>query len=93
MREGFASAMNGAQRLNNIHNQAMNRLQDTQADPLGGGFDHRSAVNGANVLPATVRDIVYQGDSFPAEYRGRFLMHCHNLVHEDMGMMLNFEVV
>jgi FtsP/CotA-like multicopper oxidase with cupredoxin domain len=25
-------------------------------------------------------------------YRGRFLMHCHNLVHEDMGMMLNFEV-
>ncbi|MGC4394376.1 hypothetical protein [Hydrogenophaga sp. T2] len=32
MREGFASAMNGAQRLNNIHNQAMNRLQDTQAE-------------------------------------------------------------
>jgi FtsP/CotA-like multicopper oxidase with cupredoxin domain len=26
-------------------------------------------------------------------YRGRFLMHCHNLVHEDAGMMLNFEVV
>ena len=25
--------------------------------------------------------------------RGRFLMHCHNLVHEDMGMMLNFEIV
>ena len=25
--------------------------------------------------------------------RGRFLLHCHNLVHEDMGMMLNFEVV
>lgn len=25
-------------------------------------------------------------------YRGRFLMHCHNLVHEDMGMMLNFEI-
>lgn len=24
--------------------------------------------------------------------RGRFLMHCHNLVHEDMGMMLNFEI-
>lgn len=26
-------------------------------------------------------------------YRGRFLMHCHNLVHEDMGMMLNYEIV
>jgi FtsP/CotA-like multicopper oxidase with cupredoxin domain len=27
------------------------------------------------------------------EYPGLFLMHCHNLEHEDMGMMLNFEVV
>lgn len=26
------------------------------------------------------------------EYTGLFLMHCHNLEHEDMGMMLNFEV-
>ena len=26
-------------------------------------------------------------------YRGRFLMHCHNVVHEDMGMMLNYEIV
>lgn len=26
-------------------------------------------------------------------YRGRFLMHCHNLVHEDMGMMMNYEIV
>jgi len=26
-------------------------------------------------------------------YRGIYLMHCHKLEHEDMGMMLNFEVV
>lgn len=26
-------------------------------------------------------------------YRGRYLMHCHKLEHEDMGMMSNFEVV
>ncbi len=26
-------------------------------------------------------------------HRGRYLMHCHNLMHEDMGMMLNFAVV
>lgn len=26
-------------------------------------------------------------------YRGVYLMHCHKLEHEDMGMMLNFEVV
>lgn len=25
-------------------------------------------------------------------HRGRFLMHCHNLVHEDMGMMLNYAI-
>lgn len=27
------------------------------------------------------------------EYRGVFLLHCHNLQHEDHGMMLNLEVV
>lgn len=26
-------------------------------------------------------------------YRGRYLLHCHKLEHEDMGMMSNFEVV
>jgi FtsP/CotA-like multicopper oxidase with cupredoxin domain len=26
-------------------------------------------------------------------YRGVYLLHCHNLEHEDMGMMSNFEVV
>ncbi len=26
-------------------------------------------------------------------YRGLYLLHCHKLEHEDMGMMLNFEVV
>jgi spore coat protein A len=26
------------------------------------------------------------------DYRGRFIYHCHNLEHEDMGMMANFEV-
>jgi spore coat protein A len=26
-------------------------------------------------------------------YRGRYVFHCHNLEHEDMGMMANFEVV
>jgi FtsP/CotA-like multicopper oxidase with cupredoxin domain len=26
-------------------------------------------------------------------YRGVYLMHCHKLEHEDMGMMSNFEVI
>ncbi|MEU0835954.1 multicopper oxidase family protein [Streptomyces sp. NPDC005969] len=27
------------------------------------------------------------------DYRGRFVFHCHNLEHEDMAMMANFEVL
>jgi spore coat protein A len=27
------------------------------------------------------------------DYRGRYVFHCHNLEHEDMAMMGNFEVV
>jgi len=26
-------------------------------------------------------------------YRGRYVFHCHNLEHEDMAMMGNFEVI
>jgi spore coat protein A len=26
-------------------------------------------------------------------YRGRYVFHCHNLEHEDMSMMANFEVI
>ncbi|MFD2796646.1 multicopper oxidase domain-containing protein [Promicromonospora vindobonensis] len=26
-------------------------------------------------------------------YRGRYMYHCHNVEHEDMGMMGDFEVV
>lgn len=28
-----------------------------------------------------------------SSHRGRFLMHCHNLEHEDHGMMMNFAIV
>jgi blue copper oxidase len=26
-------------------------------------------------------------------YKGQYVMHCHKLEHEDMGMMSNFEVI
>ncbi|MEV0631031.1 multicopper oxidase domain-containing protein [Nonomuraea wenchangensis] len=26
-------------------------------------------------------------------YRGRYLFHCHNPEHEDMGMMVNLEII
>lgn len=28
-----------------------------------------------------------------AGYRGRYVFHCHNLEHEDMGMMANFQII
>ena len=40
------------------------------------------------VLPGEEVEVVTRFDS----HRGRFLMHCHNLEHEDMGMMMNFAI-
>ena len=41
------------------------------------------------VFPRERVDVAVRFDDYP----GVFLLHCHNLEHEDMGMMLNFEVV
>lgn len=41
------------------------------------------------VLPREQVEVAVRFDHHP----GLFLLHCHNLEHEDMGMMLNFEVV
>jgi FtsP/CotA-like multicopper oxidase with cupredoxin domain len=40
------------------------------------------------VLPGESVDVLARFD----RHRGLFLLHCHNLEHEDAGMMLNFEV-
>lgn len=41
------------------------------------------------VLPLETVEVLIQFNA----YRGLFLLHCHNLQHEDLGMMLNVEVV
>jgi FtsP/CotA-like multicopper oxidase with cupredoxin domain len=41
------------------------------------------------VMPLETVGVLVQFD----RYRGIFPLHCHNLQHEDMGMMLNVEVV
>ena len=38
------------------------------------------------VFPGEAVEVISRFDS----HRGMFLLHCHNLEHEDMGMMLNF---
>jgi FtsP/CotA-like multicopper oxidase with cupredoxin domain len=40
------------------------------------------------VMPLETVEVLVQFD----RYRGIFPLHCHNLQHEDMGMMLNVEV-
>ena len=40
------------------------------------------------VMPQETVDVLVRFDA----YRGLFLLHCHNLQHEDMGMMLNVDV-
>jgi blue copper oxidase len=41
------------------------------------------------VMPQETVGVLVQFD----RYRGIFPLHCHNLQHEDMGMMLNVEVI
>ncbi|MGZ8398491.1 MAG: multicopper oxidase family protein [Gemmatimonadales bacterium] len=41
------------------------------------------------VMPLETVGVMVQFD----RYRGIFPLHCHNLQHEDMGMMLNVEVI
>jgi len=42
-------------------------------------------------------DVIVDFSSYPVArftgYRGRYVFHCHNLEHEDMAMMANFDVV
>jgi len=40
------------------------------------------------VYPGERVSVIAKFDS----HRGRFLMHCHNLEHEDHGMMMNFDI-
>src|SRR5215216_2635951 len=42
-----------------------------------------------DVLPGQVVRVICRFDG----YRGKYVFHCHNLEHEDMMMMANFEVV
>ncbi len=41
-----------------------------------------------DLLPSQYADVAVRFD----HHRGRYLLHCHNLEHEDMAMMAAFEV-
>jgi FtsP/CotA-like multicopper oxidase with cupredoxin domain len=57
-------------------------------------------VRGGHVDPGTWLDTfnfpAYERITFRTRfetYTGKFVFHCHNLMHEDMGMMQGVEVV
>jgi spore coat protein A len=52
--------------------------------PTDGGWKDTVDVRPGNIVRVLAR---FEG------YRGRYVFHCHNLEHEDMMMMANFEVV
>nr|BFE84472.1 hypothetical protein GCM10020093_070730 [Planobispora longispora] len=79
------------------------RLTSDVAHPVHLHLDHFQvlSVNGERLEgPPEWKDTVELRDAQTVEivtrftgYRGRYVMHCHNLEHEDMAMMANFEVV
>jgi len=38
-------------------------------------------------------DVLIRFDAYSGEYDGQYVMHCHQLEHEGMGMMTNFKVI
>ncbi|TMR24156.1 multicopper oxidase family protein [Nonomuraea turkmeniaca] len=79
------------------------RLTSDVAHPVHLHLDHFQvlSVNGERPAgPPEWKDTVELRDAQTVEivtrftdYRGRYVLHCHNLEHEDMAMMASFEVV
>ncbi|MEO3805615.1 multicopper oxidase family protein [Nonomuraea sp. B1E8] len=79
------------------------RLTSDVAHPVHVHLDHFQvlSVNGERPQgPPEWKDTVELRDAQTVEivtrftdYRGRYVLHCHNLEHEDMAMMAAFEVV
>lgn len=73
--------------------QVLQRTHDSatesMAESLSRGFTDEGWKDTVLVLPGeTVRLLM----RFP-EFKGLFLYHCHNLEHEDMGMMRNYRLI
>lgn len=64
--------------------QVIGRDGNSDAGPYNAGW--KDTVNLENGGPV---DLLIRFDG----YRGKYVFHCHNLEHEDMMMMANFEVV
>jgi len=83
-------AMPHPMHIHAVQFRVLERLGTPQAlDALRAGLLDRGLKDTVLVLPGERVRLLATFDAF----RGRFLYHCHNLVHEDMGMMRNYAVV
>ncbi len=77
-----------------LHGQQFQILSRRQNDPdsnyatIKDGFIHNGWKDTVLVMPGEEIEILKPFE----DYTGLFLYHCHNLEHEDMGMMRNFYV-
>jgi spore coat protein A len=79
----FSSDFHHPIHLHLVHFQVLSR-NGRPPQPSDGGWKDT-----VDVRPYEVVEVLAHFDGF----RGRYMMHCHNLEHEDMAMMAKLDVV
>ena len=64
--------------------QVLSRNGNTNLPPVDKGWKDTVLLNPAETVEVLVKF---------TDYKGIYLFHCHNLEHEDDGMMLNFKII
>ncbi|PRX42198.1 multicopper oxidase family protein [Salegentibacter salegens] len=72
----------------NIINRNTENVDQNLWNALKDGFIDEGRQDSVYLLPGMYMDLVMRFEDF----KGLFLYHCHNLEHEDMGMMRNFKI-
>jgi len=72
----------------NIINRNPENVDQNLWNAVKDGFIDEGCQDSVYLLPGMYMDLVMRFEDF----KGLFLYHCHNLEHEDMGMMRNFEI-
>ena len=66
----------------------VNRTRGKGWETIKDGFIDNGWKDTALLFPGMTADVVMRFEDYP----GLFLYHCHNLEHEDLGMMRNYLV-
>ncbi len=72
----------------NIINRNSDNVDQNLWNAVKDGFINEGWQDSVYLLPGMYMDLVMRFEDF----KGLFLYHCHNLEHEDMGMMRNFKI-